>query len=83
MTKEQVVHICGEPFKQGARYDEYDNLVEAYFYKEKVWLNGFWSSQYTIANHIMVFQNGVLIAIEQGDEQHSQVVIPHVWVGID
>ena len=72
MTKEQVLKTCGKPYKQTAKYDAEQNLQELYFYKEKTWDDGGWSWSTTVANHIFVFKNGTLIAIEQGDEEHNK-----------
>lgn len=72
MTKEQVFKICGKPYKQTAKYDKQKNLQEIYFYKEKTWDDGGWSWSTTVTNHIFVFKNGTLIAIEQGDEEHNK-----------
>ncbi len=76
MTKEQVVKICGKPYKQAKKYDIHQNLQEIFFYKEEIWDNGGWSKNSTIINNIFIFNNGILIAIEQGDEErHTPVRI--------
>jgi outer membrane protein assembly factor BamE (lipoprotein component of BamABCDE complex) len=40
MTKQQVVAVCGRPYKTTAKYDKEENLQEIYFYKEKTWDDG-------------------------------------------
>ena len=72
MTKEQVTQICGKPFKISAKYDKEQNLQEILYYKEKTWDDGGWSWSTTITNHMFVFKNGILVAIEQGDEEHNK-----------
>ena len=72
MTKEQVTQICGKPFKVSAKYDKEQNLQEILYYKEKTWDDGGWSWSTTITNHMFVFKNGILVAIEQGDEEHNK-----------
>jgi ribulose bisphosphate carboxylase small subunit len=71
-TKEQVVAICGKPYKTTAKYDREENLQEIYFYKEKTWDDGGWSWSTTVTNHMFVFKNNKLVAIEQGDEEHNK-----------
>lgn len=70
MTQQEVVKICGKPYKQSARKDPANNLQEEYFYKEKIW-DDVWSSDETTVNHVFVFNNGVLVAIEQAEETHN------------
>jgi len=72
MTKEQVIAKCGKPFKTTARYDKEKNMQEILFYKEKTWDDGGWSWSTTVTNHLFVFKNGILVAIEQGDEEHNK-----------
>jgi hypothetical protein len=72
MTKKEVIQKCGKPYKQTAKYDTEKNLQEILFYKEKTWDDAGWSWSTTVANHMLVFKNGVLIAIEQGDEEHNK-----------
>lgn len=72
MTKEQVIEKCGSPYKQSAKYDKEENLQEILYYKEKTWDDGGWSWSTTVTNHIFVFKNNKLIAIEQGDEEHNK-----------
>lgn len=72
MTKEQVVKICGKPYKTSAKYDKEENLQEVYYYKEKTWDDGGWSWSTTVTNHIFVFKNNKLVAVEQGDEEHNK-----------
>ena len=72
MSKEQVTQICGKPFKISAKYDKEQNLQEILYYKEKTWDDGGWSWSTTVTNHMFVFKNGILIAIEQGDEEHNK-----------
>ena len=72
MSKEQVMEICGKPYKQTAKYDKEENLQEILFYKEKTWDDGGWSWSTTVANHMLVFKNGKLVAIDQGDEEHNK-----------
>ena len=72
MTINQVIKVCGEPYKQSARYDSNQNLEELYYYKEKTWDDGGWSWSTTIVNHIFIFQNNILVAIEQGEEEHNK-----------
>jgi hypothetical protein len=72
MTKEQVIANCGNPYKKSAKYDKEQNLQEILFYKEKTWDDGGWSWSTTVTNHIFVFKNNKLVAIEQGDEEHNK-----------
>lgn len=72
MTKEQVIDNCGNPYKKSAKYDKDQNLQEILFYKEKTWDDGGWSWSTTVTNHIFVFKNNKLVAIEQGDEEHNK-----------
>jgi hypothetical protein len=72
MTKEQVISICGKPYKTSSKYDKEENLQEILFYKEKTWDDGGWSWSTTVANHMFIFRNGKLVAIEQGDEEHNK-----------
>ena len=72
MTINQVVKVCGEPYKQSARYDSNQNLEELYYYKEKTWDDGGWSWSTTTTNHIFIFKNNILVAIEQGEEEHNK-----------
>ena len=72
MSKEQVIKICGKPYKQTAKYDKEENLQEILFYKEKTWDDGGWSWSTTVANHMFVFKNGKLVVIDQGDEEHNK-----------
>lgn len=72
MSKEQVIDKCGEPFKLSAKYDKAENLQEILYYKEKTWDDGGWSWSTTVTNHIFVFKNDKLVAIEQGDEEHNK-----------
>lgn len=72
MTKEKVVAVCGKPYKQTAAYDKDQNLQELFYYKEKTWDDGGWSWSTTVTNHIFVFKNGVLVAIDQGEEEHNK-----------
>ncbi len=71
MSKNRVIQICGKPYKISARRDRANNLEEVLFYKEKTWDDGFWSSSTTITNHIFIFKNGELVAIEQGEEEYN------------
>ena len=80
MTKEQVINICGEPYKQAARYDAEQNLQEVYYYKEKTWDDGGWSWSTTVTNHIFVFSNNILIAIDQGEEEHNKQQYNSVFI---
>lgn len=72
MTKESVIAECGKPYKQTAAYDKEKNLQELLYYKEKTWDDGGWSWSTTTTNHIFVFKNGVLVAIDQGAEEHNK-----------
>ncbi len=72
MTKEQVILICGKPYKTSAKYDKEENLQDIYYYKEKTWDDGGWSWSTTVTNHMFIFKNGKLVAIEQGDEEHNK-----------
>lgn len=72
MSKQQVIQICGKPYKQSAKYDKEENLQEILYYKEKTWDDGGWSWSTTTTNHLFVFKNGTLVAIEQGDEEHNK-----------
>lgn len=72
MTKDQVIAKCGPPYKTSANYDKEKNLQEILFYKEKTWDDGGWSWSTTTVNNIFVFKNSVLVAIEQGDEEHNK-----------
>ena len=72
MTKETVIAKCGKPYKQTAAYDKENNLQELFYYKEKTWDDGGWSWSTTVTNHIFVFKNGVLVAIDQGAEEHNK-----------
>lgn len=72
MSKEQVIKICGKPYKQTAKYDKNKDLQEILFYKEKTWDDGGWSWSTTVTNHLFVFKNKELVAIEQGDEEHNK-----------
>ena len=72
MTKEQVIAKCGKPYKTSAKYDKEKNLQDILFYKEKTWDDGGWSWSTTVANHLFIFKNNELIAIEQGDEEHNK-----------
>ncbi|MBF0649098.1 DUF2845 domain-containing protein [Dysgonomonas sp. GY75] len=72
MNKEQVIQICGKPYKTSAKYDKEENLQEIYYYKEKTWDDGGWSWSTTVTNHMFIFKNGKLVAIEQGDEEHNK-----------
>jgi hypothetical protein len=72
MTKEQVIKQCGKPYKTSAKYDKEENLQEILYYKEKTWDDGGWSWSTTVTNHMFVFKNNKLIAIEQGDEEHNK-----------
>jgi hypothetical protein len=72
MTKAEVTKICGKPYKQSAKYDIDNNLQEVLYYKEKTWDDGGWSWSTTITNHLFVFKNSILVAIEQGDEEHNK-----------
>ena len=72
MTSEQVIEKCGTPYKKAAKYDTENNLQEILYYKEKTWDDGGWSWSTTITNHIFVFKNNILIAIEQGEEEHNK-----------
>ena len=72
MSKEQVIEKCGKPYKQSAKYDKEENLQEILYYKEKTWDDGGWSWSTTVTNHMFVFKNEKLIAIEQGDEEHNK-----------
>lgn len=80
MSKEQVIKICGKPHKQSAKYDEQNNLIEVLFYKETTWPDGGWSGVTTITNHMFVFKNGTMIAIEQGDDVHKKSSYSSVYV---
>jgi outer membrane protein assembly factor BamE (lipoprotein component of BamABCDE complex) len=72
MTKEQVWITCGKPYKTSAKYDREENLLEIYYYKEKTWDDGGASWSTTVTNHMLVFKNNVLVAIEQGNEEHNK-----------
>ncbi len=72
MSKEQVVKMCGSPYKQTAKYDIDKNLQEILFYKEKTWDDGGWSWSTTVTNNLFVFKNDTLVAIEQGEEEHNK-----------
>ena len=72
MTKEQVIKTAGKPFKRSAKYDKDENLQEILYYKEKTWDDGGWSWSTTTTNHLFVFKNNKLVAIEQGDEEHNK-----------
>ena len=72
MTKEEIISKCGKPFKTSAKYDKAENLQEILFYKEKTWDDGGWSWSTTVTNHMFVFKNNKLVAIEQGDEEHNK-----------
>lgn len=72
MTKEKVISVCGKPYKQTAAHDKNNNLQELLYYKEKTWDDGGWSWSTTTTNHIFVFKNGVLVAIDQGAEEHNK-----------
>ena len=67
MSKEEVISTLGKPYKTSARYDEQENIIDILFYKEKT--QDIWNGITTINNHIFVFKNKKLIAIDQGDEQ--------------
>jgi outer membrane protein assembly factor BamE (lipoprotein component of BamABCDE complex) len=72
MTKEQVIAKCGRPYKTSAKYDKEMNLQEILYYKEKTWDDGGFSWSTTVTNHLLVFKNNILVAIEQGDEEHNK-----------
>ena len=67
MTKEQVIQICGTPFKTAAQLDSLGNTQEILYYKEKIY--DFKLDSYITVNHLFCFTNEKLVAIKQGDEQ--------------
>lgn len=65
MTKEQVIAKCGKPDKASSKYDKEKNLQEILLYKENTWDYGRWSWSKTVTNHLFVFKNNELVAVEQ------------------
>jgi len=72
MSKDEVIAKCGNPYKRSAQYDKANNLQEILYYKEKTWDDAGFSWSTTVANHMFVFKNGILVAIDQGDEEHNK-----------
>ena len=62
MTKEQFVEQFGRPFKESFFRDEHGVLHETLYYKE------FMGSWYAV-NTLFRFEDSVLVAQEQGDEE--------------
>jgi len=75
MTKEQIVKKCGPPMKRSLHVDDHGNKIEVLYYKETTWDDGGWSWNRTILNNMFILRNNLLIAIEQGDEEHKQQII--------
>lgn len=72
MSIEQVVKALGRPYKTASRYDKARNVQDVLYYKEKTWDDGGWSWSTTTTNHILVFKNRILVAIDQGAEEHNK-----------
>lgn len=69
MTKEQFVEQFGRPFKESFFRDEHGVLHETLYYKE------FMGSWYAV-NTLFRFEDSVLVAQEQGDEERPVLKRP-------